>query len=119
MGVVELLAGATQGPSLNELRLTIKSLLPDGHPTLTAVAAEFGFSSRTLQRYLAAAGLNHSELVREVRQERACQLLARPSVSIGQIARRTGFASPSGFSRAFHAWTGLSPRDYRRRRILA
>jgi AraC-like DNA-binding protein len=119
MGVVELLAGATQGPPLNEVRLTIKSLLPDGHPTLAAVAAEFGISSRTLQRSLAAAGQTHSELVRQVRQERACELLARQSVSISQIASRTGFASPSGFSRAFHVWTGLSPRDYRRHRNLA
>ncbi len=114
-----MLAGATQSPSINEVRLTIKVMLPDGHPTLAAVAAEFGISSRTLQRYLAAAGRNHSEIVQEVRRERACELLTRPSFSISQIARRTGFASPSGFSRAFHAWTGLSPRDYRRHRILA
>jgi AraC-like DNA-binding protein len=118
-GVAELLAGAIQAPPLNEVRLTIKSLLPDGHPTLTAVAAEFGISSRTLQRSLAAVGQTHSELVRQVRQERAYELLARQSVSISQIASRTGFASPSGFSRAFHVWTGLSPRDYRRHRNLA
>lgn len=114
-----MLAGATQSPSINEVRLTIKVMLPDGHPTLAAVAAEFGISSRTLQRYLAAAGQNHSKIVQEVRRERACELLARPSFSISQIAQRTGFASPSGFSRAFHAWTGLSPRNYRRHRILA
>lgn len=119
MGVVEMLAGATQYPPLNEVRLTIKSLLPDGYPILAAVAAEFNISSRTLQRSLAAVGLNYSELVRQVRQERACELLARQSVSISQIANRIGFASPSGFSRAFHVWTGLSPRDYRRHRKLA
>jgi AraC-like DNA-binding protein len=118
-GVVELLAGTAKCPPINEVRLAVKALLPDGHPALGTVAAEFGISSRTLQRHLAATGLSHSELVRQVRRGRACELLARPSVSISQIASRTGFASPSGFSRAFHAWTGLSPRDYRRQCDLA
>jgi len=119
MGVVELLAGATQYPPLNEVRLTIKSLLPDGQPTLATVAAEFDISGRTLQRSLAAAGHNYSELVRLVRQDLACELLGRSSISISQVAGRIGFSNPSGFSRAFHAWTGLSPRDYRRHLKLA
>jgi len=118
-GVVELLAGAAQYPPLNEVRLTIKSLLPDGQPALATVAGEFGISARTLQRSLAAAGQNYSELVRLVRQELACELLKRSSISISQVAGRAGFSSPSGFSRAFHAWTGLSPRDYRRHQKLA
>ena len=114
-----MLAAAKKGPPLNEVRLTVKCLLPDGHPTLKAVAAELHVSTRSLQRQLAYVGLTYSELVREVREERAYQLLRQPRISIKQVASRTGFASPSGFSRAFHAWTGLSPRDYRRQRDLA
>ena len=113
-GIVGMLVSARIGPSVNEVRLTIRCLLPEGHPTLQAVAVELHISTRSLQRQLASAGLTYSELVRDVRQERACQLLQQPKISIKQVALRTGFASPSGFSRAFHAWTGLSPRDYRR-----
>lgn len=102
-----------------EVRLAVRALLPDGYPTLPAVATILGVSPRTLQRRLADAGLTHTGLVTQVRRARALELLARQSLSIKQISRWTGFANPSGFSRAFHAWMGLCPRDYRRRQDLA
>jgi len=104
--------------SENEVRLAVRTLLPGGYPTLKGVAGALGLSKRTLQRRLADAGLTHTGLVTEVRHDLALELLARPGVSIKQVARRTGFANPSGFSRAFSAWTGMSPRDYRRQRPI-
>lgn len=110
-------AGIDKGPSLNEVRLAVKALLPDGHPRLPVVAAELRISARTLQRRLSSAGTTHSEMVCKVQQERAYELLARPTLRLSEIASNTGFASPSGFSRAFHGWTGLSPSAYRRNRM--
>ena len=65
-------------------------------------------------RRLAAEGTGFGALLREVREERAQALLRRPSLAIEEIAWRLGFHDPDAFSRAFRAWTGLSPSEFRR-----
>lgn len=98
---------------IRRVRNVVASILPAGYPTLATVAAELEVSTRTLQRRLADNGMTHSQLVHQVRLSRACQLLARPELQISDISRETGFATPSGFSRAFQSWTGASPRVFR------
>jgi AraC-like DNA-binding protein len=49
-----------------------------------------------------------------VRKERALALLGEHDLPISMIAVRTGFATPSAFTRAFRRWTGLAPSDFRR-----
>ena len=100
-------------PPISHIRVVIAQLLPFGHPTLTTVAQQLGVSPRTLQRILADNKLTHSQLVNQARLNKACQLLAKQDMGIRDIARETGFATPSGFSRAFQAWTGTSPRSFR------
>jgi len=52
--------------------------------------------------------------VARVRIERAANLLAaRPNLSVTDIALRTGFASPSSFSRAFREAYDMSPTEWR------
>jgi AraC-like DNA-binding protein len=98
---------------ISKVRLLILDLLADGHPTLEMVAQELEVSPRTLQRRLKENDLTHSQLVHQLRFSRACQLLSQHQMRIKQIARETGFATPSAFSRAFHSWTGQSPRAFR------
>jgi AraC-like DNA-binding protein len=102
-----------RAPPINEIRNVIAQLLPAGHPTLAMVANELATSSRTLQRRLAENHLTHSQLVSQARVAKACQLLSRRDIHIYDVARETGFATPSGFTRAFQSWTGKSPREYR------
>lgn len=83
-------------------------------PPLPALAAALFMTPRTLQRRLAAEGTGFGALLREVREERAQALLRRPSLAIEEIAWRLGFHDPDAFSRAFRAWTGLSPSEFRR-----
>ena len=47
------------------------------------------------------------------RMELAEQMLRDRSRSIASIATLTGFANHSGFSRAFHRWKGMTPRQFR------
>jgi len=94
----------------------ILDLLPAGHPTIDRAARRYGIPVRTLQRRLHEVGLSYSELVDEVRFEAACRLLDDPQARIADVAAALGFTDPSNFSRAFVRWTGLSPREYRRRR---
>ena len=99
--------------SIRKIRSVIAHLLPAGHPTLVMVADELNVSPRTLQRRLADNKLSHSQLVNQARLSKACQLLTKQEMNIRDIARETGFATPSGFSRAFQSWTGSSPRSFR------
>ena len=98
---------------IDKIRNVIAELLPAGHPTLVGVAQQLGISPRTLQRRLAEKHLTHSQLVNQARIAKACQLLAQKKVHICDIAHKTGFATPSAFSRAFQSWTGTSPRVFR------
>jgi AraC-like DNA-binding protein len=100
--------------SISNVRNVISVLLPAGYPGLQVVADQVGVSPRTLQRRLAENNLTHSQLVHQTRVTKACQRLAKRDVHISDIARETGFATPSSFSRAFQSWTGTSPRTFRK-----
>jgi AraC-like DNA-binding protein len=97
-----------------KIRCVIARLLPAGQLTLDLVAAELDASPRTLQRRLADNDLTLTQLVNQTRIAKACQRLAQQDVHISEIARETGFATPSAFSRAFQSWTGTSPRAFRK-----
>jgi len=49
--------------------------------------------------------------------QRAIALLAEPGPSLLEVADALGFDSPSGFSRAFRRFTGLTPYAYRKRSL--
>ncbi|MCL1872468.1 MAG: helix-turn-helix domain-containing protein, partial [Promicromonosporaceae bacterium] len=75
-----------------------------------------GVSLRVLQKAFQAEGRSISGSILDARLARAAALLAGPSngTSIERVAERSGFGSPSSFSRAFRARFGSSPRDWRR-----
>ncbi|UUZ65798.1 helix-turn-helix domain-containing protein [Polaromonas sp. P1-6] len=47
------------------------------------------------------------------------EYLARPELTLPDIANRLGFSEASTFHRAFKGWTGLSPGAYRQTRLSA
>ncbi|MBQ9338492.1 MAG: helix-turn-helix transcriptional regulator [Lentisphaeria bacterium] len=49
-----------------------------------------------------------------LRLRHAEQLLARPGLSIAEVARETGFSDPNYFSRVFSRSRGMPPREWRR-----
>ncbi len=53
------------------------------------------------------------EYLLKVRMERAEALLKDPSIKIQEIASRVGYADNNYFSKAFKAWSGMSPTEYR------
>jgi AraC-like DNA-binding protein len=48
-----------------------------------------------------------------MRRNEAFILLTEGRLSIEQIAGRLGYRDPANFTRAFKAWTGETPRQYR------
>lgn len=82
--------------------------------TAQALAARLHMSPRTLHRQLQAEGLTLQALKDEARRGQAEDLLRRTPRAIKQVALAAGFRNEKSFARAFRAWTGLSPSEFRR-----
>jgi AraC-like DNA-binding protein len=81
--------------------------------TLESVAAELGLHPRTLNRRLKDEGSTFRDLLNDARYEVARQLLRVTRVDIADIGEALGYADPSGFTRAFERWSGLSPSQWK------
>ncbi|PSB14316.1 AraC family transcriptional regulator [filamentous cyanobacterium CCP1] len=106
----------TTAPSadfLGSLQQLLHTLLKEGYPDISLAAAATGTSVRSFQRRLAAAHLNYSRIVEQVRFDRAVELLSDPSIKSIDIALELGYTDAANFTRAFKRWTGVSPREFR------
>lgn len=102
--------------SLTErIRRLLRRHLSGEMPTLEDVSSMFGITSQTLRRRLRDEGHTYQSLKDSLRCDAAIELLARPDLSLVQIATMVGFSEPSTFHRAFKKWTGLPPGEYRTR----
>jgi AraC-like DNA-binding protein len=87
-----------------------------GWVTLRDACAATGTSERSLRRAFAAdTGLPWRDYLRQSRLLRAMALLAQPEPTVLAIATSVGFASMSGFTRAFRRYAGETPSAYRQR----
>jgi AraC-like DNA-binding protein len=86
---------------------------PKRIPALDAVAARLCMTTRTLRRHLVTESTSYRELVEEVRQTLAQELLTRGRLKMEEVAERLGYADATSFSHAFRRWTGHAPRDAR------
>jgi AraC-like DNA-binding protein len=82
---------------------------------LTVIAQHMGLSPRTLQRRLKDEGITFQALYDACRQQVAQDQLQRDT-DIETIAAMLGYSEPANFYRAFRAWTGVSPSEFRKRR---
>lgn len=80
---------------------------------LAEAAAALGCSERTLRRQLERAGTSYRELVNQIREERARDMLAATARPVKEIAIELGYDNPSNFVRSFKRWTGLTPKAFR------
>ena len=96
------------------VRLRIASKMP----SLSEIMADLHLTARTLQRRLQEEHTDFEKIQKEVRIERARELLARGGMHNDEIARCLGFGGSSAFSRAFKSWTGQSPSNFRREHIV-
>ncbi len=100
----------------------VRDLLQGGAAAMLsadATASALHVSTRTLHRQLREEGASFQGLKDAVRCERAVDQLYRTTRPIKQIALASGFRSEKSFARAFKAWTGDSPDEFRRSRAAA
>ncbi len=70
--------------------------------------------SKLLHRH---TGQNFSEILNNVRIEKAKELLYNPALRIGEIAEKVGFVDMAHFSRVFKKIVGISANEYRNTRL--
>lgn len=66
-----------------------------------------------LRRLLKSESTNFQDIKDNVRCEMAKFYLKNTHKKVGQIALIVGFSNTGAFHRAFRAWTGKAPTDYR------
>jgi AraC-like DNA-binding protein len=98
---------------LPSLRQLVRSLLPTGETDIQIIARAADTSVRTLQRNLTEAGITYSQVITQVRYERAQYLLQQTDRQLLDIALELGYTDQANFTRAFKRWTGRSPQAFR------
>jgi AraC-like DNA-binding protein len=83
------------------------------YPTLKELSAMLNLDERTVRRRLAMERTSYKALLNEARKRHASRLLSVRSNSVESVAMALGFNNASNFRRAFKAWTGLNPGEYR------
>jgi AraC-like DNA-binding protein len=81
---------------------------------LAHVATALGYSERGLRRHLERSGTSFRTLINDIRERKACQMLANTTIPIKTISHELGFDTPSNFTRSFKRWKGTSPSSFRR-----
>lgn len=103
-----------------EMVFRVRDLLRDALPaslSLEEVAGGLHVSPRTLHRRLQEEGASFRSIKDAIRRDIALARLTKTQQPIAQLAAELGYADTSAFYRAFVAWTGMSPEQFRRRLI--
>jgi AraC-like DNA-binding protein len=105
---------STPAAPLDRVRAAIRKRVHGQRPSLSAIGKDLAMSTRALQRLLKEHGTSYRALLDEVRNERAMTYLRATEYSDGEVAFLLGFEDPNSFYRAFRAWNGMSPSEFRR-----
>ena len=91
----------------------LKRLLGSQCTDIHEVARELGMSSRTLQRRMAEEDRSFRQLLSDARRESARIYLLHPSLGLSKTAALLGYEDSNSFLRAFRAWEGVTPTEWR------
>jgi AraC family transcriptional regulator len=85
--------------------------------TLENLAAIAGYSAfHFARKFTLAMGISPRRYISHRRLENAMAELAASKLPLAEIALNAQFSSQASFTRAFHRATGMTPKEYRRRR---
>lgn len=83
--------------------------------TLVSLANHFGYNPQYLSRALRKVPrFNFHNFLNQCRVDKACDMLRMSKVSITDISNQCGFNCIRSFNRIFKAFTGITPKDYRK-----
>ena len=110
---------ATEGLDRVRLRRVLDYIAANVHDdiTLAALAGVAGYSPcHFARKFTIAMGSPPHRYVSRLRLEGAMTELACGKLPVAEIALNAQFSSQASFTRAFHRATGMTPKEYQRRR---
>ena len=96
------------------VREHLRAALPE-QLALPTLARRLFLSPRTLHRRLEDEGTSFRTGKDSLRRELAIEWLSKTDRPLSRIGADLGYADAAAFYRAFSAWTGSGPREYRQR----
>ncbi len=103
----------TPSSVVDRVRMTIRTRLPNGYPTLEQVGEALRLAPTAIQRELSEAGVSYKDLVEATRRDLALMYLKQRNLPLSEIAFLLGYSELSALSRAVRRWTGEAPRTVR------
>ncbi len=100
---------------MNKLQEIIGERLGEEHFGVSELARELGMSRSNLHRRIqSATGKSVSQFMREIRLNKALELLQDSDLTVSEVAYKVGFGSATYFSKCFHDHFGIPPGDAER-----
>ena len=100
---------------IQKLDHLIHANLSDANYSIDAICLELGISRSQLFRLVKEqTGLSTSLYIRQLRMNRAGELLGETSLRISEIMLQVGIESPQNFTKYFTEKFGISPTQYRK-----
>lgn len=96
------------------IRRILRYHLMQEAPSLSEIGKQLAMTPQTLRRRLNDEGQGFRAIKDDLRRDAAIEFLALPELTLQDVASRVGFSEASTFHRAFKAWTGVAPGEYRR-----
>ena len=98
---------------LDQLIQVLEANMDNSEFTVEQLQREAGMSRMQLHRKLKAlTGKSASEFIRNIRLQRAAELLMHPGAQVADVAYRVGFSHLSYFSKCFREQFGVVPSAY-------
>ena len=97
----------------NQVVKYIKEHIDDTSLSVETISEEMGMSRVHLNRKLKEAGAaSPNALIKSIRLKQAAYLLVNNKVNVSDVASRVGFSTHSYFTRAFHDYFGMTPKEF-------
>jgi signal transduction histidine kinase/DNA-binding response OmpR family regulator len=101
---------------VSEFKALVESNLSNEDFNIDCICKSMGISRVQLYKKVKALlNINVNDYILSTRLQKAKYLLKNESLTIGEIASRTGFTSPAYFSTVFKSKEGMSPKEFRER----
>jgi AraC-like DNA-binding protein len=107
-----------QSSVTERIRRILRRHLAGELPSLDDIGRQLAMTPQTLRRRLHDEGQGFRAIKDDLRRDAAIEYLARPELTLPEIAALLGFSEASTFHRAFKHWTGAAPGEYRHTRLL-
>ncbi len=98
---------------IERVHQAIQDRLTGRRPSIDAISQALHMSPRTLQRRLQESGSSFQRVLDEARHQMARYYLSNSVLELNEAAYLLGFEDPNSFGRAFRAWEGMPPSDWR------